>query len=155
VLVLAGRVLAGRVLARRPSRKSEGRVFLRCSTAWCISSHEVVYFGVRPMVLPSTAYHLPAKFHCQANGLMTDRRFLFFLTESVWPSMRSEPADSGRVDGSMSDRRISAFSLNLSGRPALPTLESTTIYRFSPRTHRVHRVAMAHGRRPAAAPSTQ
>ena len=21
---------------------------LRCSTAWCISSHEVVYFGVRP-----------------------------------------------------------------------------------------------------------
>ena len=37
--------------ACRPSQKSEGPFFLRCSTAWCISSHEVVYFGVRPVLV--------------------------------------------------------------------------------------------------------
>ena len=45
VLVLAGRVLAGRVLARRPSRKSEGRVFCDAVQPGIISSHEVVISG--------------------------------------------------------------------------------------------------------------
>ena len=67
-------VLAGRVLARRPSRKSEGRVFLRCSTAWCISSHEVVYFGVRPGFL--------ARARCDVDGRLTEGRYSTYCISS-------------------------------------------------------------------------
>jgi hypothetical protein len=38
-------------------------------------------------------------------GLMTDRRILFVLTQSVWPSSanQSEPEDCGRVDDSQTN----------------------------------------------------